>query len=368
LKGVRIYPFEFTHNILSYPILVGTRCVHTIELSMFFHIFELQILCVIALDLLLGDPRWFPHPVRIIGWFCVRFERLFLRGIVSKRLAGVATVLAVLAMTFSLVIFLLQVGAFFSPLLADVLAVFLLYTSIAARDLIRHSREVYVALLQEGETGLQAGRQAVSMIVGRDTASLDRAGVIRASVETVAENMVDGVTAPLFYAVLGAMVAPLFEMSPVHLAAIFAMGYKAVNTMDSMFGYKNEQYLDFGWAAARLDDLANFIPARLSGLLLVLASFLLGLDGKNALRIFARDRLNHASPNSGHSEAAVAGALGVQLGGESIYFGHPVVKPTMGEQTKELTDGDIVLTNRLMLVGSALFLIVLLLLRRILPG
>ncbi|MEK6202092.1 MAG: adenosylcobinamide-phosphate synthase CbiB [Desulfobulbaceae bacterium] len=335
---------------------------------MVFQIFELQILFVLVLDLIFGDPRWFPHPVRCIGWFSVKLEGLFRFLIVNKRLAGAVTVLAVLGVTLGLVALSLSSASLFSPLLVDCLAVFLLYTSIAARDLIRHSREVYVALQQEGESGLRAGRKAVSMIVGRDTASLDRAGVIRASVETVAENMVDGVAAPLFYAVLGAMVAPLFELSPVHLAAIFAMGYKAVNTMDSMFGYKNEQYLDFGWAAARLDDLANFIPARLSGLLLVLASFLLGLDGKNALRIFVRDRLNHASPNSGHSEAAVAGALGVQLGGESIYFGHPVVKPTMGEQTRELVDGDIVLTNRLMLVGSALFLIVLLLLRRILPG
>ncbi len=335
---------------------------------MFFQIFELQLLCALALDLLLGDPRWFPHPVRIIGWFGVGSETLFRKIFVSKRLAGVATVLAVLGVTLGLVTMLLQAAALFSPMLADGLAVFLLYTSIAVRDLIRHSRDVYAALQQEGESGIPAGRRAVAMIVGRDTAALDRAGVIRATVETVAENMVDGVSAPLFFAVMGGVCAPFLEMSPVVLAALCAMGYKAVNTMDSMFGYKNERYLAFGWAAARMDDAANFIPARLSGLLLVAASFLLGLDGKNALRIFRRDRLCHASPNSGHSEAAVAGALGVQLGGESIYFGQAVVKPTMGERMRELADRDILLTNRLMLVGSALFLLVLLLLRRILPG
>lgn len=335
---------------------------------MFFQIFELQLLCVLALDLLLGDPRWFPHPVRIIGWFCARLETLFRRLFVSKRLAGVATVLAVLGVTLSLVAMVLQAVALLSPLLADGLAVFLLYTSIAARDLIRHSRQVYAALQLDGESGLLAGQQAVAMIVGRDTAALDRTGVIRASVETVAENMVDGVAAPLFYAVIGAIIAPCLEMSPVVLAALCAMGYKAVNTMDSMFGYKNERYLAFGWAAARLDDVANFIPARLSGLLLVAASVLLGLDGRNSLQILSRDRLCHASPNSGHSEAAVAGALGVQLGGKSIYFGQAVVKPTMGERTRKLADGDILLTNRLMVVGSALFLLVLLLLRRILPG
>ncbi|MBW6520675.1 MAG: adenosylcobinamide-phosphate synthase CbiB [Desulfoarculaceae bacterium] len=335
---------------------------------MFFDIFELQLLCVLALDLLLGDPRWFPHPVRIIGWFCVRCELLFRRVFVGRRIAGTATVVAVLAVSLGLVAMVLQAAALFSPLLADGMAVFLLYTSIAARDLIRHSRDVYTALRQEGESGLLAGRRAVGMIVGRDTAALDRAGVIRATVETVAENMVDGVAAPLFYAVIGAILAPFLGMSPVVLAALCAMGYKAVNTMDSMFGYKNEQYLAFGWAAAKLDDVANFIPARLSGLLLVAASSLLGLDGKNGLRIFLRDRLNHASPNSGHSEAAVAGALRVQLGGDSVYFGQTVCKPTIGERTRELADSDVLLANRLMLAGSALFVMLLLLLRRILPG
>jgi adenosylcobinamide-phosphate synthase len=332
---------------------------------MSFQIFELQILCALALDLLLGDPRWFPHPVRIIGWFCVRIEAIFRRFFANKRLAGVVTVVAVLAITLTPVAVLFRVAALISPLLVDGLAVFLLYTSVAARDLIRHSRDVFAALQLEGEAGLQAGRQAVGMIVGRDTAALDRAGVVRACVETVAENMVDGVAAPLFYGIVGAICAPFLTMSPVVVAAYCAMGYKAVNTMDSMFGYKNERYLDFGRAAAKLDDVVNFIPARLSGLLLVAASFLLGLDGQGSLRIFLRDRLCHASPNSGHSEAAVAGALGVQLGGTSIYFGQAVAKPTMGEPTRELADSDILITNRLMLAGSALVLMFLLLLRRI---
>lgn len=333
--------------------------------TMFFQIFELQILCALALDLLLGDPRWFPHPVRIVGWFCVKFEALFRRLFVSKRLAGIVTVLAVLAITLTLVAVLFQVAAFIASQLVAGLAVFLLYTSVAARDLIRHSRDVFTALQQEGDAGLQAGRKAVGMIVGRDTAALDRAGVIRACVETVAENMVDGVAAPLFYGIVGAICAPSLTMNPVVLAAFCAIGYKAVNTMDSMFGYKNERYLAFGWAAARLDDVANFIPARLSSLFLVLASFLLGLDGKGSLRIFLRDRLCHASPNSGHSEAAVAGALRVQLGGASVYFGQTVAKPTMGDRTRELVATDILVTNRLMLVGSALVLMFLLLLRRI---
>ena len=205
---------------------------------MFFQTFELQILCALALDLLLGDPRWFPHPVRIIGWFCVRSEALFRRFFASKRLAGVATVVSILALTLTLVATLFQMAALVATQLVVGLAVFFLYTSVAARDLIRHSREVFAALQQEGEAGLQAGRKAVGMIVGRDTAALDRTGVIRACVETVAENMVDGVAAPLFYAIVGASCAPLFRLDPVVLAAFCAMAYKAVNTMDSMFGYK----------------------------------------------------------------------------------------------------------------------------------
>jgi adenosylcobinamide-phosphate synthase len=276
------------------------------------------------------------------------------------------TVLGVLITTLALVAVPLLLAGRISPLLADGLAIFLLYTSVAARDLIRHSKAVFTALQLDGEAGLQAGRQAVAMIVGRDTAALDRAGVIRATVETVAENMVDGVTAPLFFAIMGGCLAPLVGITPIELAALAAVGYKAVNTMDSMFGYKNERYLAFGWAAARLDDVCNFIPARLSGLLLAAASFPLGLDWKNAFRVFFRDRLCHASPNSGHSEAAAAGALGVQLGGVSIYFGSPVAKPTMGDKTRELTAADILLTNRLMLAGSALVLLFLLFCRRIL--
>ena len=335
------------------------------ELSMLLYVFELQLLCAITLDLIIGDPRWFPHPVRIIGWFCGRFETLSRRVFANKQLAGVVTVASVLAVVFALVAILLQAGALISPLLVDGLAIFLLYTSIAARDLIRHSREVFTGLQEEGEAGLRSGRQAVAMIVGRDTATLNRAGVIRACVETVAENMVDGVVAPLFYAVLGAIVAPFLSLNPLVSAAFFALGYKAVNTMDSMFGYKNEKYLDFGWAAAKIDDVANFIPARLSGLLLILAAFLLGLDGPRAGRIFFRDRLCHASPNSGHSEAAVAGALGVQLGGGASYFGQFVAKPTIGDARRELRGNDILLTNRLMLAGSVLALFILLLVRRI---
>ncbi len=332
---------------------------------MFLHIFEMQLGSAIALDLLLGDPRWFPHPVRMMGWVCARLEVIFREIFMNKRLAGMVTVLAVIIICLGVTFFVLWLAGLLSPLLAVGLAIFFLYSSIAAHDLIRHSKAVFDALQKEDETGLRAARQAVSMIVGRDTAELDRPGVIRATVETVAENMVDGVASPLFYAVLGGICASFTNASPIIMAALGAIGYKAINTMDSLFGYKNEQYLDFGWAAARLDDGVNFLPARLSGLLLVPAAFCLGIDGKNAFFTFLSDRRNHASPNSAHSEAAVAGALGVQLGGTSIYFGQPVIKPTIGQKKRELVDTDILLTNRLMLAGSAIVVIVLLCIRRL---
>ncbi len=327
--------------------------------------FEALFGAAIVLDLVLGDPRWFPHPVRMMGWLCARLESVFRRIFTNKRLAGTITVLAVLVICTGLSFAGLWLAGLYSSRLAEVAAIFLLYTTIAARDLVRHSTAVFNALQQEGEAGLQAARQAVSMIVGRDTTELDRSGVIRAAVETVAENMVDGVTAPLFYAVLGAFIGSLTGISPICMASLGAIGYKAINTMDSIFGYKNEQYLAFGWAAARLDDAANFLPARLSGLLLVPAAFCLGLDGKNAFTTFLADRLNHASPNSGHSEAAVAGALGVQLGGTSRYFGQSVSKPTIGKQRRTSADTDILHANHLMLAGSALVVIVLLGIRQL---
>ena len=181
------------------------------------------------------------------------------------------------------------------------------------------------------------------MIVGRDTKSLDRAGIIRAAVETVAENTADGVIAPLFYMALG--------------GAVGAMAYKAVNTMDSMLGYRNEQYQYFGTAAARLDDVAGFVPARLSGLLLVAATKLTGLDAEGAWRIFCRDRYAHKSPNSAQSESACAGALGVRLAGDAVYFGRKVSKPYIGDATREIEAEDIVRSVRLMYAASGLGLL-----------
>ncbi len=292
---------------------------------------EYQILCALGLDFLLGDPRWLPHPVRLMGAAALWFEKAWRRLLASERAAGVCTVLSLLAVTGGATVGLLRALAVLHPWAATAGSIILLYTSVAVTDLARHSRAVYRALA----TGdLALARERVAMIVGRDTAALDQAGVARAAVESVAESMVDGVTAPLFFAFLAGPVG--------------AMLYKAVNTMDSTFGYKNERYKEFGWAPARLDDLANFLPARATGLLVPVAALFLGLDARASWRIFRRDRLNHASPNSAHTEAGVAGALGVELGGTNLYFGKPVVKPTIGDPLRPVAPADILAANRLL--------------------
>ncbi|MCF8056192.1 MAG: adenosylcobinamide-phosphate synthase CbiB [Desulfocapsa sp.] len=320
-------------------------------------LFEFQLGVALLLDLFLGDPRWFPHPVRIIGSLCTCCERIFRKLVKSEFLAGVVTVVTVLGMTVTCTASLLLAVAFFSLPAAKLLAIFILYTSVAARDLVVHSRKVYHHL-QDAEH-LGPARKAVAQIVGRDTETLGREGIVRACVETVAENMVDGVTAPLFYAICLTLFAPITGIDPLFLAVFGAIGYKAVNTMDSMFGYKKEHYLDFGKMAARLDDLVNFLPARLSGLILVPAAFFLRLDFRAAWMVFKRDRLSHASPNAGHPEAAFAGALGVQLGGESSYFGQKMVKPVIGDGKREVRESDILRSNTLMFLGSFLFLVIM---------
>jgi adenosylcobinamide-phosphate synthase len=310
---------------------------------------ELQVILALILDALLGDPRWLPHPVRLMGWLALRCERLTRAIIPSEKLAGIITVVMVLLATGLTGWGLIRLAGLFHPVAETVVSVLVLYTCFAGRDLIVHSRKVYTALRDDD---LVEARKRVGMIVGRDTGELDRSEVVRACVESVAESTVDGVTAPLFWAIIG--------------GPLGAILYKAVNTMDSTFGYKNERYLHFGWAAARFDDLANFLPARLSGILVVVASFVLGLDGRESWRIFRRDRLQHASPNSGHTEAAAAGALGLQFGGSNYYFGEVVVKPLIGNPVELAEPLHIILVNRLLVATSILTGIVLLGLRFVL--
>ncbi len=295
------------------------------------------LLLAFGLDLLLGDPPWLPHPVRAIGRLALFSEALWRRLLPWPRLAGVLTVASVLAGVGGTVLGLLALARALHPLAADLLTVYLFYASLAARDLAHHGRRVYEALAGHD---LPLARQRVAMIVGRETASLDAAGVSRAAVESVAENIVDGVTAPILWAAIG--------------GPLGAMLYKAVNTMDSLFGYKNEPYREFGWAPARLDDLANYLPARLTASLVVLAAALLGHSPARAFWIWRRDHGRHASPNSGQTEAAVAGALGIQLGGPAVYSGVTVDKPTIGDAAQAIAPHHILQANRLMLVSTGL--------------
>ncbi len=320
-------------------------------------IYALQIFLALLLDFVLGDPRSWPHPVKMIGKLCQGSEQFFRATLKNEVVAGAVAVIVVLSLTVMTAILILLGINHVSPVLADILAIFLLYTTLAARDLARHSEDVYHFLQADD---LPAARKAVAMIVGRDTEDLDSAGVCRACVETVAENTVDGVTAPVFWGILCGLLAPFFGLNAIALTAIGALLYKAVNTMDSMLGYKNRQYLLFGRVAARLDDVLNFLPARLSPVFLIVAAFFFGLHSRQATRIFLRDRLQHASPNAGHPEAAVAGALGVRLGGPSRYFGGIVDKPFIGDDGRALVPEDILKTNRLMYLGSLLFMLFLL--------
>lgn len=304
---------------------------------------ELQIILALLLDGLLGDPRWLPHPVRLIGGLALWLERVWRRVLKNERLAGLVTLLLVLAVTGGVGGLLLWGAGQIHPRLGDLVAVLLLYTCFAARDLLAHSRRVYQAL---AAGDLAEARQRVAWLVGRDTASLDEAGVVRACVESVAENSSDGIVAPLFWAAVGGPLAALL--------------YKAVSTLDSTFGYKNERYRQFGWASARLDDLVNLIPARLSGLGLVVSALLCHLDFEAAWRVYRRDRFNHASPNSGHPEAAVAGALGLQLGGPNYYFAELVEKPTLGDSLVAPRPLHILAANRLVLVMTMLLAVLLL--------
>lgn len=290
-----------------------------------------QILLAILLDLLLGDPRWLPHPVQGIGWLAQRSETPLRRLIGNQKLAGIIAVLLVVGTTVMVGLGLLKGAALLHPLVGNLVAILLLYTCLATRSLHDHALAVYRPL-QAGD--LAEARQRVGWLVGRDTEHLDEGEITRAAVESVAENTVDGCTAPLLCACLG--------------GPLGALAYKAISTLDSTFGYKNERYLQFGWGSARLDDLANLLPARLTAVLVIPAALLLRLHAGNAWRIFRRDRHNHPSPNGGQIEAAVAGALGVRLGGVNSYFGQPSSRPFMGDPLQPLQAWHILQAVRLM--------------------
>ena len=302
-----------------------------------------------VLDLLIGDPRWLYHPICVIGNLIAVLEKA-IRKIFPKsnggELAG-GFVIVVLICLFSggVPLLVLHYLYRFLPVAGFVLEAFWCYQLLATRSLKDESMKVYDRL-KNGT--LDEARYAVSMIVGRDTRELTETGVTKAAVETVAENASDGVIAPMFYMAIGGV--PLMFL------------YKGINTMDSMLGYKNDKYLYFGRCAAKLDDVANYIPARLSGWLMVAASAFVKMDVKNAAKIYRRDRRNHASPNSAQTEAAMAGALEVQLAGNAYYFGKLYEKPTIGDGIRPVEVEDIRRSNRLLyataILGAVIFILI----------
>lgn len=303
----------------------------------------LAVLGGFGLDLLLADPAWMPHPVVGMGKAITALEsglrRLFPATPAGERAAGRVLAAVLPVGTFALTAGALALAYRLHPAAGFGLELLWCWQALALRGLADESGKVY-AELARGD--LPAARKAVSRIVGRDTAVLTAGGVTKAAVETVAENFSDGVAAPLLYLLIGG--APL------------GLAYKAVNTMDSMVGYKNQRYIDFGRAAAHLDDAANFLPARLAALLWIAAAGLGGFDAKNAWRIWRRDRLRHASPNSAQTESACAGALGVQLAGPAYYFGEYYDKPTIGDDSRPAEPADILRADRMLYLAGFLAL------------
>ncbi len=311
---------------------------------------ELSILAVglgFLLDLLLGDPHWLYHPVRLVGHLITGLETVLRRifpGTESGELAAGGCLLVLTAgITSASAWGLLFLAGLVHPYVRFALETVMCYQLLATKSLRDETMKVYTAL-RAGD--VEGARRAVSMVVGRDTAVLDDIGITKAAVETVAENTSDGIIAPLLFMVIGG--APLGYF------------YKAVNTMDSMVGYKNERYLYFGRAAAKFDDVVNWFPARLSAVLMVCAGGLLGMDAGNAWRIYVRDRYNHSSPNSAHTEAVTAGALHIQLAGNAYYFGKLYEKLTLGDADRPVEYEDIRRAGRLLYGTAVLALLVFL--------
>lgn len=303
-----------------------------------------------VLDLIFGDPPWLPHPIRLIGWMISTGEklarRLFPKTSRGEFLAGLITSLCVISLSFAVPLLILwlasMVGVYFKVAVESLFC----YQILATKCLKVESMRVYHYL---EKNDLPNSRKYLSWIVGRDTANLNPVQITKAAVETVAENTSDGVIAPLIFMVIGG--APL------------AFLYKAVNTLDSMIGYKNDKYMYFGQFAAKLDDLLNFLPAIISAYAMIAASFLLRLNFKNAAKIYKRDCHNHSSPNSAKTESVCAGALDIQLAGDSYYFGKLVKKQTIGDANRAVVIGDIPLSNKLMYATAFLSVAVFLTIR-----
>lgn len=310
----------------------------------------MKIIYIIALafvlDLIFGDPRWLPHPICLIGNAISYFEKKIRKMFISEFFGGVTLVFIILILSFFVPFLVLFFAKKINFYFGFLLETYFCYQIFATKSLKTESMKVYTPLIKND---LEKARKYLSYIVGRDTKNLDKKAIIKATVETISENTTDGIIAPLFFMVIGG--APL------------AFLYKAINTLDSMIGYKNEKYIKFGKFAARLDDIANFLPARIAAFFMIISSFFLRLNLKNAIKIYARDKKNHKSPNSAQTEAVCAGALEIQLAGDCYYFGQLVKKQTIGDDIRPIRPDDIILANRLMYVTSILSVFIFLLLR-----
>lgn len=312
------------------------------------------IILVFVLDLLIGDPYHWPHPVKVIGNYINLFQKDFVKPTDSSKkkyvLGGflwLSTVIFAYLATWILIVLAFKVNVY----LGMAVFVYLAYTTLATKSLAKEGKKI-IKTLEDGT--LEEARYQVSMIVGRDTSELTREEIAKATVETIAENTSDGVIAPMIFLFIGG--PPL------------AMAYKAVNTLDSMVGYLTPKYKEIGYVSAKMDDLWNLIPARISFLLIGMSSVLLNMNPKNTFMIGFRDRKNHKSPNGGYLEAPAAGALGIQLGGSHVYHGVEIYKPTIGEALKEVDSGDILKMNQLLycsaILGLVLFSMILFLIQR----
>ena len=300
----------------------------------------LQIGIAFILDILIGDPRWLPHPVRIIGKCVELLEKVLRRAFASERLAGVFLAGIIVSGTYLLTYEIINIFSHLGKIWEFAISTIIIFFSLSIRDLFKEANGV-MKELESGNIG--KARERLSQIVGRDTHNLNEQQITKACVETTAENSVDGIIAPLFFAFIG--------------GPALAMAYKAINTLDSMVGYKDKRYIDFGRTSARLDDIANYVPARIAAIILPMSSYMCGADFSNSVKILRRDRRKHPSPNSGIPEAAIAGALGIRLGGPGAYNGIPSDKPFIGDPINNIDFDDISNTTRIVM-GSAIILVV----------
>ena len=316
---------------------------------LFVHVFIAS-----AIDLIFGDPRWRFHPIRMIGDLITATEnivRKFEKNL-NSFVCGIIVVIFVCAVTLVCVAILYQAAGMINKFTQSVIAVLLIFFLLALGDLLKHSRAVYSDLRSND---LSRARKSVSMIVGRETEQMDRGDVTRACIESVSENVVDGVTAPLFWLVIGPLLLSPWQLDPLMSALLSGFFFKAINTMDSMIGYKNEQYIEFGRFAAKMDDWLNYLPARISGLCVVIAAYLLRYDYSQSLDTLLNDSAKTSSPNSGYTESAFAGALTVRLGGPATYEGITIEKEFMGTEFHDPENEDIIRANKLALVSVATF-------------